>query len=340
MKQDKVCFDRILPQDLARPMDLVAGPQGVMHAAFLRGKLWTNRTEIHVRFIGGTPADRKYVRDNAAEWSPHMGVLLIFDDAPTSQVRCSFDRGGGAWSYIGTDNLGIPRNQPTMNLGWLDPGTVRHEVGHMLGMIHEHQNPIGSRIQWNEQVVRAALRGPPNHWDDATINNNMFARYAIDQLNGSEFDSKSIMLYSFPASWTLNGFSSEPNEVLSAKDKQFANIVYPRGTITEPVLEPVILPVFRGPVPTEADIGKQGEEDQFKFEAKTPGRHIIETLGNTDVVMTLFDAAGNKVAQDDDSGLAQNAKIAQALTPGDYVVSVRHWGTGTGKYTISVREEK
>ena len=37
------------------------------------------------------------------------------------------------------------------------------------------------------------------------------------------------MLYSFPANWTTDGFQSEPNDLLSDVDKQFARVVYPKA---------------------------------------------------------------------------------------------------------------
>ena len=64
------------------------------------------------------------------------------------QVRIA--RGGGAdggyWSYLGTDILSIPLNEPTMNLEAFSMDTsesefhrvVRHETGHTLGFPHEH----------------------------------------------------------------------------------------------------------------------------------------------------------------------------------------------------------
>jgi hypothetical protein len=61
---------------------------------------------------------------------------------------------------------------------------VLHEFGHALGLIHEHQNPVGG-IQWNKPAVYADLGGPPNFWGKATVDNNMFATYAKDQINGS-----------------------------------------------------------------------------------------------------------------------------------------------------------
>src|SRR3546814_14972051 len=75
--------------------------------------------------------------------------------------------------------------------------------------------------------VNAALGGPPNNWDQDTIAHNMYTKYDVSQINGSEFDSDSVMLYSFPASWTLEGFHTDPNDQLSELDQAFARQVYP-----------------------------------------------------------------------------------------------------------------
>ncbi|MEZ4728379.1 MAG: hypothetical protein R3E79_14700 [Caldilineaceae bacterium] len=40
----------------------------------------------------------------------------------------------GSWSYIGTDALGVPANEPTMNLGWLTRGTPNDEVQRVCSM--------------------------------------------------------------------------------------------------------------------------------------------------------------------------------------------------------------
>jgi hypothetical protein len=51
----------------------------------------------------------------------------------------------------------------------------------------------------------------------------MFKAYAKNQVNGTEVDKKSIMLYAIPRSWTTDGFSSTANEKLSDTDKKFAH---------------------------------------------------------------------------------------------------------------------
>ena len=107
-----------------------------------------------------------------------------------------------------------------MNLGWQDEAVILHEFGHAIGLIHEHQNPVHG-IRWNKDVVYRDLGGPPNNWPKATVDFNMFATYDRSQVNATDVDPKSIMLYAIPATWTLDGFSSEPNAVLSDLDKAF-----------------------------------------------------------------------------------------------------------------------
>jgi len=186
---DKVCFDRVLPGEVQRPrigrmIVLEAGPT---RAAFQVAKLWPNGTTIRIRFLGGAADQHALVKQHAAQWPAHADLKFEFVNSGSTQVRIAFND-DGAWSYIGTDALGIPADQPTMNFGWLDEGVILHEFGHMLGMIHEHQNPRDNPIQWNKPVVNAALSGPPNFWDQQTINHNMYAQYDVSPspLTGSD----------------------------------------------------------------------------------------------------------------------------------------------------------
>ncbi|HET8625356.1 MAG TPA: hypothetical protein VFM14_17485 [Gemmatimonadales bacterium] len=74
----------------------------------------------------------------------------------------------------------------------------------------------------------------PNFWDEETTRHNIIRKYEIDQINGTEFDPNSIMLYFFPPEWTRNGVGTSANEVLSALDRQFiaGATMYPRNAPT------------------------------------------------------------------------------------------------------------
>ena len=169
---------------------------------------------------------------------------------------------------------------------------------------------------------------------------NIIKKYRANQIKGTEFDPDSIMLYFFPASWTLNGISTKQNDVLSRMDKEFiaGAMMYPRtgGNISDAV-ELIVNADTRTP----ASIGKFGEEDLYKFTAASDGRYVIDTEGPTDVVMKLFGPGSETslIAEDDDSGISTNARIAADLIAGDYFVQIRHYNreTGVGDYSIKAR---
>lgn len=334
----KVCIERVLPAERMR-FQATVRRGGTVRAIIPIGKLWMNGSTLRVRFIGGSAAQRATAREQALWWTAHANLTFEFGDAPDAEIRVGFDTNDGAWSYVGTDNRGIPFDQPTMNLGFLDGGTAGHEFGHAIGLAHEHQNPAGG-IEWNEARVIRDLSGPPNNWDEATIRHNVLNKYRADQIRGTAFDPDSIMLYFFPGSWVKSGAGTHANEVLSAVDKAYiaSAQAYPKTAPTVVDAVPLkVNPTRR----TSASIGKPGEEDLFKFRVTSGGTHIVDTRGPTDIVMKLFgpDSHTSVIAEDDDSGVETNALIRAELIPGEYFVQVRHYNRtrGTGSYTIKVR---
>jgi hypothetical protein len=205
-------------------------------AALLLSTKWNVGDVIKIRFLGGSPALQDRVKSVAKEWTRLANVTFNFVNAGPADIRIAFMPGKGSWSYLGTMCRRIDEPDPTMNYGWLTDESpdsevrrvVLHEFGHALGLIHEHQNPKNGGIEWNRAAVRKDLSGPPNNWDDATIENNMFAKYEPGTLAATDVDPKSIMMYPIPKAWTLDGTSAGLNAELSDKDKQFIATNYPK----------------------------------------------------------------------------------------------------------------
>ena len=336
----KVCFDRVLPRDMMRLQRTMRGRGGRVRAISPIGKTWMNGSTLRVRFMSGTPAEQAVAREQAGWWAAVANLKFDFNNAPDAEIRITFDPNDGAWSYVGTDCRGIPSNEATMNLGFLDGGTAGHEFGHAIGLAHEHQNPAGG-IQWNEQVVIQELAKSPNFWDEAKARHNVLRKYSADQINGTAFDPDSIMLYFFPASWTLNGIGTKANDVLSQVDKEFIAGAKMSPKTGSTVAEATVLEV-NARSRTQASIGKVGEEDLFRFITAADGRYVIETRGPTDVVMKLFGPNSETalIAEDDDSGMDTNARISTDLVASEYFVQVRHYNraSGMGNYSIGVRK--
>ena len=332
-----VCFDRILPRDLMRPHRRERGADGADRAISPIGKAWPNGSRLTVSFEGGTATEQATALEQAKWWEQSCNISFDFGNHLAADIRITFDPSLGAWSYVGTDCKSIPADEATMNLGFLDGGTAGHEFGHAIGLAHEHSNPAGG-ILWNEPVVIAALAQPPNRWDEAKVRHNVFRKYEVDQIKGTQFDPDSIMLYAFPASWTLNGVATHSNDVLSSLDKAFVagESMYPRSGPVVPDAPTVEIDGDK----VSGSIGEPGEEDLYTFDVAEDGLYEVATRGTTDVYLKLYgpDSPTALIDEDDDSGYGRNAKIKRALGPGRYLAQVRHYSpAGTGTYTLRVR---
>ncbi|MCC6556768.1 MAG: hypothetical protein IT372_27735 [Polyangiaceae bacterium] len=210
---------------------------GALRAALRRASQWNPGDRIPVAFLGGDPALQERVQRAAQEWvGPGMAnlQLMFVTDPAQALIRISLVNDGRSWSAIGTDCRRVRAPEPTMNFGWLTPSSpedvlrrvVLHELGHALGLVHEHQNPAAG-IKWNWEQVYQELSGPPHHWDRETIDRNLFAPLRVEETNHTAFDPTSIMLYPIPARWTIDGFSVGLNNDLSSTDRAFIHQQYP-----------------------------------------------------------------------------------------------------------------
>lgn len=287
---------------------------------------WVNGTEITFAFMDG-PASQKTAMRRAFDVWRNVGIGLSFREVPDpddATVRIAFAN-DGSWSYVGRDVLTIDREEPTMNIGWdissdLDTGV--HEIGHTLGLNHEHQNP-NAGIVWNEEAVYAALAAPPNNWDRNTTYHNIIRKLDPREVTGSSWDPNSVMHYPFRAGLIRSPHpydqGLQPAGGLSPVDKAWVKQTYPPRTDSG---LPTLLP--HRMVPLRLVTGQQAD---FLIEPDVSELYDIATFGSTDSVMVLFEQDGDRMKYlcgDDDSGTRLNAHIQRKLSKGKrYVVRIR-----------------
>ena len=282
-----------------------------LKAAFYTSKLWPNNQEIKVAFLEKPPStlertsiiqlkgNRKGELDPLQYKVEKMDIIdaiklivkeriepivnlsfTFITDPKKAEVRITFDETQGAWSLLGTDCLTEKDyKQPTMNLGWFDVPTVMHEFGHTLGLIHEHQNPSGNKIQWDvEKDYNWASK--TQGWDKETTYTNIIEKYDSNQINGSEFDPESIMLYFFPGSLTLNNKGTDENLRLSKYDVLYINSVYPNSpTSVQKFYEEVYNSQITNTIPPFRE-NKNSERVKVKSGAGNNENNSSESSGN------------------------------------------------------------
>ena len=259
----RLCVDRGVPTEVAmdaavlamsennanEPPPLIMRPGVPIHPlemALATPKRWTPGRKLRIKFLDGSVKQKKQTQKYAEMWLDHANVKLDFKGGADAEIRISF-RQSGAWSALGTDSLltnAFPKSEPTMNYGWLRDDTdekewrrvVLHEFGHALSAIHEHQNPKAG-IKWKLAEVYRVYSGPPNNWTKQQIDFNIVQKYSVDQLNATDFDAKSIMLYTFPGSLIESGKATANNTDLSPSDKKFIAEMYPKSAPASGVLE-------------------------------------------------------------------------------------------------------
>ncbi|MEU4194175.1 matrixin family metalloprotease [Kribbella sp. NPDC026611] len=346
-----------------QPEPVIPAGLGSDHVgAILQGRTkWVNGTVLHYYFFDrdtdgsqipfpdgstrfvpwvGAKPQCDVVRHAFETWK-ELGLGLEFrevTDRSEAEVRIGFLFDfDGSWSNVGRDVLLEGMNTRTMNFGWdltSSPHgvtTALHEIGHTVGLPHEHQNPFAG-IVWDEAKVYEYFAGPPNKWDDDKTFHNVLRKLDPREVEGSAWDPTSVMEYAFgaglivqPAQYAATGV--HPPGTISDADKQYVLSWYPGlGEEAPPQLDP-----FQS-VPLSL---KPGGQANFELSPPATRQYDLGTFGASDTVMVLFEEVHGElryVAGDDDSGENRNSHLTAKLFQGRrYVLRIRlnyTWSSG------------
>ncbi|MEU7053999.1 beta-glucuronidase AbsR1 [Streptomyces eurythermus] len=328
--------------------------------ALLAGRrMWVNGTVLHYCFLdartdasvipvpgageprrvpwAGGQGQREVVRDCFREWQD-LGIGVTFAevaDRHEAELRIGFQAGAGSWSAVGRDALSAGRGERTMNLGWDvtapgERGTVLHQIGHALGMVHEHQSPYAG-LHWDDEAVYAELAGPPNFWSRETTYTNVLGRLDACEAGASVWDPQSVMTLPLGPGLVLEpeqyrGGLRPPGSP-SPADKEFVLRWYPpAGPAGPAALVPFrSVPLGLGP----------GEQADFAVEPPETREYTVGTFGEADTVLVVFEERDGEprfLTGRDDGGTPDNAAVRVRLVKGRrYTVRVRlysTWGSG------------
>jgi hypothetical protein len=219
------------------PMGRRGGPRRI---AVVVGRRWpASGVRLSVQFLDGPPADlRARILQHMNAWGKTANVVFA-ETRGTGKVRIarleSPPEKAGYWSWVGTEILEIPLDEPTLNLEGFTMQeseaefrrVVRHEAGHTLGFDHEHmRRDLVARI---DRAKAFAFFDQTQGWSRREVEEQVLTPLADASIMGTaESDPDSIMCYQIPASITRDGRPIRGGKDINARDFAFAASLYPK----------------------------------------------------------------------------------------------------------------
>jgi hypothetical protein len=188
---------------------------------------------LTVGFLDSPPSElRARIVSHMNAWARTANVQFV-ETATDPQVRIARTPGDGPWSYLGTDILHIPADQPTMNLDSFTMNTPEmelrgatcHETGHTMGIPHEHLRREVVELIDEDKAIEYFRR--TQGWNGEEVRLQVLTPIEESSLLGTPHaDPYSIMGYQIPGEITKDGRPIFRDRMLDTDG--FAAKLYPK----------------------------------------------------------------------------------------------------------------
>lgn len=210
--------------------------------AVMTTKFWpAGGVELDVGFLETVPANvQEKILSHFNAWGAKCRVKFRITGGPATRAKVRITlRGGGYWSYLGTDILRV--QGATMSLEGFSMSTpnseytrvVRHEVGHTLGCPHEHmRQELVARLD-RAKTIEYFRR--TQGWSEQEVMQQVLTPLSEASIRGTvNADDTSIMCYQLPGSITKDGQPIKGGNDINDLDFKFMATIYPPEIVQPP----------------------------------------------------------------------------------------------------------
>ena len=182
--------------------------------------------EIPVYFMDNDPVMVRFFKAGLSKWETVCNIKYPITGIQSHSIcRVTFHPHKGHWSYVGTDNLRVNPDLPTLNLAFNQRGVNLHEIGHLSGFSHAQSNP-NNPVPWDLPKVYAKYKIWQN-WTEEETYNNVIKLLDKEKIIATNRDSESLMHYAVDNALTIGDYEVGWNYDFSSGDLAFMPFIYP-----------------------------------------------------------------------------------------------------------------
>lgn len=271
--------------------------------------LWPNGSTLRLWFMDGTPEQIDTVVSEASEWMKYANLKLVWHTDPKSKPAevegiITFNQcegGATAWYVKGAGPQSLryaKKGEYNICLSAFEPewqggpngqaharASVKHEVGHFIGLMHEQFNP-DLKVTWDKEYVYDWCKKTQS-WDRDACDRQVMATLELVnptvRWKTTKFDKDSIMFYGIKdPNFTTERITYPQPLSISEVDKAGVGQLYPGA---DPSAAPVRCPgsdAACGGAPTPPP---QVTDGGFKLD--TASKKLSEADGKTTWVIAV-----------------------------------------------------
>jgi hypothetical protein len=271
--------------------------------------LWPAGKTIDGCFKTGTNTQRRLFVEAGRAWTQHANIAFDFGKAPSYRtcpevsphppIRVLIAPGESS-AKLGTTSFDVLEIEPTVRISPLasldgqphsDVGlraVMIHELGHVLGLRHEHQHPESRCIDAFAWTALCSKVDRMRDGSQASIAGfaalNLVPRVAQPGMPVTPYDPQSIMHYKFSGSFIKSQASTCAGQMatgLSDGDKRRAAALYPKSADAQAALIEAQAGVVARAIAATPDLS-QASADRLKGEAER-----MVSLGHPDLLFKI-----------------------------------------------------